>query len=350
MNTTKNNRAQERSDAGGYSLIELVIASFLLAGMIGVVASLSVSGGQAQEYARRLSRVTEITQETIDDLRLEIVSSVRLFGNDTEGNENLALLNLSNAPTPLAGLRLPTVSANETLRTDTTGNEITGNSLFFAKFAWSDRFVCTSSNEYLVDVYRWVYYYLTPEDGGPDPGHSIGLNVVHWVSEPLIDASSIDRITDTDDQEEVLLHLYNATPDANGDTHDPASVVWVRGALPSVSGTLRHIDSSDGTLSNTPLLPRNDPWDIVSREETVTGLLSYRHHSVASIYSRDSFGVSRYAIEDTSGTGFPHGLEIQIVGPSAARQVLIHMVNSSTQRTGHLAWSAMQLSVDARDL
>jgi hypothetical protein len=38
------------------------------------------------------------------------------------------------------------------------------------------------------------------------------------------------------------------------------------------------------------------------------------------------------------------------VGPSAARQVLIHLVNSSTQRSGRFAWCDMQVSVDARDL
>src|SRR5690606_37858605 len=109
---------------------------------------------------------------------------------------------------------------------------------------------------YLVDVYRWVYYYLTPEDGGPDPSHPIGLNIVRFVSEPIIDSASIDRISDPIDQAELLLHLLNATADADGVTHDPAEVVWVRGGLPSVAGTLRHIDSSDGSMSDSPLSPR----------------------------------------------------------------------------------------------
>jgi Tfp pilus assembly protein PilV len=350
MSNPMNNHQAKPGPNSGYSLIELVIASTLLALMIGTVATLSVSGAQALEYSRRLNRVTQITQQTIDDLRLEIVSSVRIFSNGTEGNGNLALLDLAGAPVPLSGLRLPTVSANETIRADTAGNEITGNSLFFAKFAWSDRFVCTSTNEYLVDVYRWVYYYLSPEEGGPDPSHSIGLNIVRVVSEPLIAAGSIDRITDPIDQAEVLMHLFNSTANADGDTHDKAEVVWVRGGLPSVTGTFRHTDENDGSLSDDPLVPRPTPWNVLRRDSIVTGLLSYRHHSVASIYSRDSFGVTRYAIESTTGAGFPHGLEIQVVGPSAARQVLIHMVNSSTQRSGHLAWSRMQLSVDARDL
>jgi hypothetical protein len=30
--------------------------------------------------------------------------------------------------------------------------------------------------------------------------------------------------------------------------------------------------------------------------------------------------------------------------------VLVHLVLASTQRSGHVAWSEMQVSVDARDL
>ena len=338
------------SGAAGYSIVELVISSVLLAMMIGIVSTLSLSGGQAQEYARRLNRVTEITQELIDDMRLELVSSVRLFGRDAEGVANLDMIDLDGAPIPLGGLLLPVVSDNESIRVDSVGEEITGNSMFFSKLAWSDRFVCASTNEYLVDVNRWVYYYLTAEDGGPDPGHPIGLNIVRVVSEPLIDASSIDRISDPVDQAEVLLHLLNGTPDADGVTHDAAEMVWVRGAMPSVSGTLRQIDPDSGTLSLTPVDSRPDPFNVLRSEQNVRGLLSYRHHSVASIYSQESFGVGRYGLVTSALEGFPHGFEVQVVGPSSARQVLIHMVNSSTQRSGRFAWSEMQVSVDARDL
>ena len=89
----------------GYSLIELFISSLLLGMMIFAVSTLSLSGSQAQEYSRRLTRVTEITQEVLDDLRLELVSSVRLFSDDAEGSSNLALLDLDGAPTPLTSSR-----------------------------------------------------------------------------------------------------------------------------------------------------------------------------------------------------------------------------------------------------
>ncbi|MGC6488623.1 MAG: type IV pilus modification PilV family protein [Planctomycetota bacterium] len=339
-----------RAAAAGYSLIELVISSALLAMMIFAVSTLSLSGSQAQEYSRRLTRVTEITQEVVDDMRLELVSSVRLFSDDVEGNGNLELLDLDGAPPPLASSRLPTVSAGETIRTDTSGAEMTGNSLFFTKLVWSDRYICESGAEHLVDVYRWVYYYLTVEGQGPQPEHPIGLNIVRVESEPLIDGASVDRITDADDRAEVLLHLLNATPDATGAQHAPAEVVWIRGGLPTVSGTLRQVDPLDGSLTATPLLPRPNPWRVLRADPITRGLLSYRHHSIATNFAQPSFGVATFGLRSSVDEGFPHGLEVQVVGPSSARQVHLHMVVSSTQRTGRFAWADLQLTVDARDL
>ncbi|MEZ6038091.1 MAG: hypothetical protein R3F29_11450 [Planctomycetota bacterium] len=341
----------EQRDQRGHSLIELVISSTLLVGMIYVVSTLSVQGGQAQEYARRINRVTEITQDLTDAIRLELVSSVRLFGNNAEGLANLATLNLADAPAPLGDLKLPTISGTPQLRQDVVGDEITGNSLFFAKLAWDERFVCTSGEEYIVDVYRWVYYYLTAEDGGPDPSHPIGINVVRVESEPLADAGCVERISDATDREEVMLHLANGTPDADGDTHARCVVVWRRGGLPSDVGTFQQIDEDDGSLSTTPFGGRPDPWQVLRSQEAVSGLLSYRHHSIASNYAPGAFGVGKYGVTTNSaGGGFPHGLEIQVVGDSVARQVLVHLVVSSTRRTGHFAWSDLQVMVDARDL
>jgi type II secretory pathway pseudopilin PulG len=344
--------APARTRSAGYSLVEVIIAAVLLAMMIFAVATLSLSGTEAQEYARRLNRVTEVTQDVLDQVRLELVSSVRLFGNNAEGNANLAVLDLAGAPAPLGGLRLPTIDANGSVRADTAGNEITGNTMFFTRLAWSDRFVCSSGNEYLIDVYRWVYYYMTPEDGGPAAGSSVGLNLVRVLSEPLIDGSAIDRITDPTDQSEVLLHMLNATPDALGTTHSPTEVVWLRGNDPSVTGTLRQIDPSTGTLEDDPITAtgRPDPWRVLRAEANVQGMLAYRHHSIATVHARPSFGVGRFSVVSMAGSGFPHGFEVQIVGPSSARQVLLHMVVASTNRRGHTAWSDMQIVSDTRDL
>ncbi len=339
-----------RPPQAGFTLVELIVSAMLLAAMIGAVATLALSGGEAQEYARRLNRATEITHDVVEQMRTEMVSCVRIFGNDAEGAENLALLDLTGIPTALTGLRLPTVASTESVRPDTAGAEITGNTLFFAKLAWPDRFVCLSGEEYMVDVYRWIYYYMTPEEGGPAPGSPIGLNLVRWVSEPLIDAASIDRITDATDQAEVLMHLFSSTPDAEGQRHQPAVVVWRRGGVPSVTGTLRMIDDNDGSLSDTPINGRPDPWNILPSATDVDTLLTYRHHSVATIYAQANYGVGRFGLVDPAGDGFPHGFEVQVVGPPTSRQTLLHLVVASTNRRGHPAWSEVQVSVESRDL
>lgn len=345
--------SQSRSPAqAGFTLVEMMIAATLLGIMVMAVSTLSVSGMQAQEYARRLTRATEITQDVVDGMRLELGSSVRLFGNDTEGNANLEVLDLAGAPARLASSRLATPDANGTVRQDTAADAITGNSLMFARLAWNDRFVGPATGrQYMVDVYRWIYYYLTPEDGGPLAGRSIGLNLVRVVGEPLADAAAVDAIANATDRAALLQHLRAGTPDALGVRHSPCQVVWRRGELPTVAGTLREINPVDGTLSNTPLVAtgRPSPWRVLRTEVAPRGLLSYRHHSVATVHAPINQRVSRFGLRTTLGMGFPHGFEVQTVGPSSARQVLLHLAVASTNRSGHTAFADVQMIVDARD-
>lgn len=333
---------------GGFTIVELVIVAALLGTLIYSLATLSTQGGDAQLYANRINRATEITQDVIDQVRGELVSSVRLFGDDAEGTANLAMLRMVGQPTPLAGSRLPTISANLSLRADTAGAEITGNSLFFARLAWTDRFECPSGDEYLVDVYRWCYYYLTIEGSGPTADSPIGLNLVRFESEPLVSAESIDRIADAADRADVLEHLRAGTPDVYGVSQTPCYVVWRRGALPSAAGALRGITSTGG-ISSSPTDGRGG-WSILSSEGVLRGLLSFRYHSVATNYAQASQGVAQYGLLNMTSGGFPHGLEVQIVGPSNGRQTLFHLTVVSTNNRGQRAWSDAQVVIDSRDL
>lgn len=346
-------QSQPHCRVGGFTLVEMVIAATLLGIMVMAVSTLSVSGMQAQEYARRLTRATEITQDVVDGMRIELVSSVRLFGNDPEGNGNLAVLDLTGAPALLAGSRLPTPDAVGSIRRDTAASQITGNSLFFTRLAWNDRFLGPATGrEYLVDVYRWIYYYLTPEEGGPQAGRSIGLNLVRVVSEPLVDGAAVDAIANATDRAAFLQHVYAGTPDATGATHARCQVVWRRGSLAAVAGTLREINPVDGSLSDSPLAAsgRPSPWRVLRSEAAVRGLLSYRHHSVATIHAPINQRVCRFGWLSNAASGFPHGFEVQAVGPSSARQVLLHLAVASTNRSGHTAFADVQMVVDARDL
>ena len=105
-------------------------------------------------------------------------------------------------------------------------------------------------------------------------------------------------------------------------------------------------------MNVAPQPPRSDPWEIEADEDGLSraNLLSYRHHSVATNYARDAMRVGRFSVRDDAGDGFPHGFEVQVVGPTSARQLMVHLVVVSTARRGQTAWSEGSVMVDARDM
>lgn len=338
-----------RSRQSGFSLVEVVIAATIFMVLALVVSSLVVSGSDAQDLGRRIAKMTEIAQEVTDEVRLQLVSSARLYGNDTEGQAVMGLLDLSSSPVPSSVRRLPTIDADGPFRQDSVGDEITGNTILFAYLAWRDRFLCTSGREYLVDVYRLVHYYTAPVGTGPAAGVRGGLDLVQFVSEPLADGDAIDNIADADDRVEVLQHLLTASPDVENKQRDPIQVVWLRAGDPTATGTLRQIDD-DGTLSDTvlPTTGRPDPWAILAGRDGASALLDYRRASVASNFDLVAPGISRFAVRDDAA-GFPHGLEVQVIGPTSARQLMLHLVLVDTTRKGPPAWSQMQTILTAHD-
>ncbi len=334
---------------GGFTLVELMVSSAVLISLIYFVTALSQSGSRAQRYAERVNRVTEITQDLVDELRQELTSSVRLFHNDTLGAAYLSRLDYAQAKAPIA-FRLPTLNTGGIFEQETVATPRSGNALLFARHAWTATYTVPSSNEYQVDVYRIAHYYLADENGGPQPGRPDGLNLCKWVSEPLVDGDQIDKVTDPTDQRDLLRSLIQQDPDDDGIVHPKVEVVWLRGEDPAVTGTLRHIQNT-GTLSNNPQAPRSSPWDFKRDPKwSSNSLLFYRHHSVATNFAPAGYRVGRFSVVSTSGAGFPHGFELQLIGPSAARQLLVRLILCSTNRTGPAAFAEIQAVLDARDI
>lgn len=337
-----------RNECEGLSLVEVMATAMVLIIMVWMFTTLSISGTRAQKFAGRLNRATEIAQDLTDDMRRELVSSVRLFHDDAIGRAYLALLSFKGMKGPI-GHRLPKLSATGIFDKDGASPK-TGNTLLFARHAWSTPFRTSKGNVYRVDVYRLVHYFLTPEDGGPHKGSPSGLDMVKWVSEPLADGDTIDKITDTGDRAEVLGHLVNRTPDLTGRVHPGVQVVWLRGRDPADAKTLRHIQPS-GVLTDNPQPPRAAPWRILPDTGlSVNGLLHYRRHSIATNFAPNTYGIGRFGTISPAGSGFPHGFEVQIIGPASARQVLVRLVVVSTNLDGHHAHAESQVIVDARDL
>ena len=343
-------QTKNRQDSqAGFTLIELIIGAVLVLVLAFLVASLAIRGADAQKYAERVARAMEISQGLTDEIEQDLQSSVRLLTDDATGNALLALCELSHLPTPLPGW-LPTLDAGGVFTPDVVGSAKTGNRLAFVRHGWTDQFATTTGNEYRVDIYRLVYFYLSLDGSGPQQGSPDGLNLVRWVSEPLADAAQVDAISDPVDQAEVLLHLLNQTPDVDGQVHDAVDVVYEVGGDLTLAPTLRQI-SSVGSLSNSPISGRPSPWNLLGDNRlSSTGLLYYRHHSIATNFAPAVMGVGRFGITELTGAGFPHGFEVQVVGPSAARQILVHLSLVTTNRRGHRAYHDSQVIADTRDL
>ncbi len=341
-----------RNAERGISLLEALVTLVLLVAIVGVVLNLTLTAKDAQTYGERLSRATEINQRVTDEMRAEMLSAVDLVQAGTVGDGYLAALQLDPTSPLLLGSKLPTVFLTGTFERETTPGERTGNVLLFARQAWTTELTCASTATYQIDVYRLVCYYLTPEEGGPVPGSPLGLNLSKFVSEPLVDADQIDRISDPDDQEEVLVHLANGTPDDLGVVHPRAVLVWLRGGDLAVLDNVREIDAATGALSSTPLAPRAPgAWTIHrSPEHSNRGLLYYRHFSVASNYGHRRLGVARFGVKSSAGEGFPHGFEVQMGGLSSARQVLIHLSIVTTSSQGTRAHSDMRSVAFVQDV
>ena len=131
--------------------------------------------------------------------------------------------------------------------------------------------------------------------------------------------------------------------------HDAVKLVWLGRAPVNDPGTLREIDAT-GVLSMTPMPSRGATWRIFPEIRLCDpDILIYRHHSVASNFAQANMGVGRFSMQSELNGGFPHGFEIQVIGPPSARQVMVHLTLVSTNFDGRRAYSDMQTVVDVRD-
>lgn len=339
----------------GFTLLEVMISTVLLLAMILVVTNLSKSGSDAERYAGRLNRATELGQEVVDDMRRNLSSSVRVFHSDAIGAAYANLLELSPAAPRIAS-RLPQLRSGGIFEREPAGQLYTGNTLVFARHAWTDTYVVNSGRSYQLDAYRVCAYYLRTAGDGLVPGSATGLDFVRYVSEPLIDSKQVDGITDPADLRDALQLLdagrtmfdLGAQPEA---VHTRVEVAWRMGEDPAAAGTLRQIDRGSWILVDNPLPPRQPTWRLQrDAARSHDGLLYRRHHSVATNWSPGAYAVGQFSLVDNSGQGFPHGFEVQVIGPASARQILLRLAVISLNRAGNRGWSRTEVIQDCRDI
>ena len=340
-----------RGRSAGFSLLEAILSSTLLAFMALTVSGLAGSGRDTSAYAGMMNQITEVAQDELAAVRRDTTASVRLFTNDSTGLSYLARLD-RRAFAGLTAARLPGLDSLGTFRRDSGGSVRTGNILFFVRHDrthdWTHPEMTTV--RYRIDVYRFVAYYLRRVRATALSSPDNGLDLCRWVSVPFADATQIEDIADVDQRKLVIESLASGENQAAPTRGFPGvRYLWRFGADLSLARTFQRIQSdfsladlTGGGLSTFMLPPDLGNIRVLR--------LWRRGFSVATNAARANMGVSRFAVSSQTNDGFPHGFEVQVIGPAAARQVLVHLSLVSTQMRGPKSYVESSVVADCRDL
>ena len=330
----------------GFSLVELIVVLALIGALVASIVSLALRSQNAQTYAERNAAATLVAQGVLDQIRRDVGSSTRLFQNDSEGLSYLAGMDLTGLDM-IAG-RLPKIVSDGIFEKETSTDPKTGNILFFVRQDRTDRFDRSGGGDYVrIDVYRFILYGLRLLPG-KDPSKDLdAFDLVRWVSPPVGDRSQIESIADPTEQERVCAHLYAGTnPDEPSLPFAQMRYLWrPGGSFPAAFEEIL-VDGKRNPVPSGFQLPRD-------AAKSSPNLLNSRKLAISANPGGASKGIGAFGILDTSGDGFPHGFETQIVGPASARQVLAHFVFVNTVRAkdnSKRVWINFQTVVETRDL
>lgn len=315
----------------GLGMNEMAVACVVLAVFFITVSSMVTGTNGTRDRGSRASRIVGLNQRILDQMQCEVSEAVEIFEQNDIGVELFENLQKPEGAQPIGFTSLPRVLGGNVFGRELRAGARTGNSLMFAKWERNMEIDCNEEGEsdektegadkkaeanaegneepgsrtYKIDVYRLVCYYLTPVNGGPSTGSSGGLNLFRFISEGLADATQIEAIEDEQDQQEVLRKLVG----------DKVTGAWRRDVVgPPVWFV---INPSRGTINHV---------EFVAQDPVLAELLlDPMVYSVASNYTHDSLGVGEFGVKTNADGGFPHGFEVQMMGPASSRELMLHL-------------------------
>ncbi|MEZ5990028.1 MAG: hypothetical protein R3F30_13045 [Planctomycetota bacterium] len=257
--------------------------------LAGAVGSMVVSARRAQTFVDRSGKLTTSTQDIMELMRAEVGSSTHLFNWDTWGYTYMLNIDTSAAPF-LATRRLPWIHTSGVFNNDyVTGYYKTGGMLLFSIHDRTDTFEVAAGEFVRTNIYRIVAWYLTKIPGKDHTIDNDAFDIVHWVSEPLIDWDQVSKVTDPTKQKALLVHLHDGTnPVEPAFPYPPAKIMWRHGQDDYLTAFL--LVNPDGSTTAQP-----NPWLVpMDQVRSQTGLLSCRHMAVASNLAGSARGLARF--------------------------------------------------------
>jgi prepilin-type N-terminal cleavage/methylation domain-containing protein len=337
------------SPKAGFTLVEMTISLVVMAVGFSAFLGVALESMRDFEFYTKLNLVAQWNQQIINDIRKDCLSTKRYFSDDAEGQSYFAALDFTTAPLPVDSLRLPWVDEAGTFDVDTLGNEKTGNALFCVKalpltsstfnagmgkdFVTDFTVVIGMDPEdtatYRINAYRFVVYYLNERISDSIGRHPDSLDLIRWASVPVLDYGQVMAVQETFlDVDSGITFFPRQDLVSQFVTSYNSNFIWHSNE--DVDNSF-YFCSAAGIIDALPDNPMTIPQDPVIGVQSMLpgGMRNGRQISVCYNAGTPNFQagpvVPMYALANGTGAGFPHGFEVQIVGPSGARELLMRL-------------------------
>jgi hypothetical protein len=294
----------------GVSMLEALVVMSLFSFLTAAAFQALSSTKDASDCFDGVSRVEVRSQTVLDRISNEAAASVRLYGDDADGQAVISML--EGVPGEmLPNSKLPMVLDQGIIEKD-QGTIDTGNCLVFLKAEPPFMLKSATTNEDVlrVDLYRFIAIYLTNGESGPPLDRPDGLDLVLFRSELIANLSEVREVSNPFRRMRLLLTLRN-----------DRGVRFLIDPRKPINDAFAEIDAF-GEIDDNP----STPFDIKANPvKGRTSLFPQHHFSVATNASGTKYGVGRLTPRVNTGSGFPHGFEIRVVGTAKSRQVFAHL-------------------------
>ncbi len=297
--------------ARGATLIEAMIGVAIFSFMAYCVYALVGSTVTLSVHSQAWGQLTEWTQQGVNKVSGELPMARRIFRNDAQGNLYLGALEPPVDYPVLGGVKLPVPRDLGTFRADAAGDEQTGNALLFCKQQPVFQTTLIAGPMRRIDVYTLVFFYPSAVNVSMGP-YTRSLLLARWESIEFGDYLEVSGLA-AGEKAEVVRNLYA-----------DRGIRYLWDVAQDPDQAFYGIDNF-GTVDAVPILSFNPPGDSNRSVIAALGLgrssLSWNRTSQTWIPEQ----VPLYAIADATGDGFPHGFEVQIIGPTGSRTILIRL-------------------------
>ena len=296
---------------GGTTLVEMmiVIACFSVVALATYEVVMRTNLDSA--HLNAWNQLTQWRQNVIHQTDAELTQSRYIYQNDALGTAYLNKLEADVNFPILATSLLPLIDPTGTFHQDSVVTR-TGNVVLYVKEAAP--FVGDADGTTRrVDIYYMGCYYLSP-GGQPVGGKSTSLRLIKWQSREFADYNQVMAISQPVARTAFVVNLY---------TNRGIRYLWLPHNTPA---TAFYAIDEFGDIAGAPdaayTIQKNTAESMIS--DIGSGYASIAWNRGNDFWVPDI--VPKFALVSVSGDGFPHGFEVQIIGPSSARQILIRIV------------------------